>query len=121
MGGQAVSLRSCTAIVLEEPMTKDQAIEVLIAHAERCPEPEPRERGYPEDIRDDYNEWRERQAKVNEAVGVLTSRPSETDRYRAHDSSERPHRSALRLPVPLGGQLVRSALYVIADSSADQE
>ena len=54
-------------------MTKDQAIEVLIAHAKRCPEPEPRERGYPEDIRDDYNEWRERQAKVNKAVGVLTS------------------------------------------------
>lgn len=59
-------------------MTKDQAIEVLIAHAKRCPEPEPRERGYPEDIRDDYNEWRERQAKVSEAVRVLTSRPSET-------------------------------------------
>ena len=50
MGRQAVSLRSCTAIVLEEPMTKDQAIEVLITHAKRCPEPEPRERGYPEDI-----------------------------------------------------------------------
>ena len=78
MGRQAVSLRSCTAIVLEEPMTKDQAIEVLITHAKRCPEPEPRERGYPEDIRDDYNEWRERQAKVSEAVRVLTSRPSET-------------------------------------------
>lgn len=53
-------------------MTKDQAIEVLIAHAKRCPEPEPRAHGYPEDIREDYREWRERQAKVNEAVTVLT-------------------------------------------------
>lgn len=71
--GQAVSLRSCTAIALEEPMTKDQAIEVLLAHAKRCPEPQPRLYGYPEDIREDYQEWRERQAKVNEAVSVLTS------------------------------------------------
>lgn len=54
-------------------MTKDQAIEVLITHAKRCPEPQPRLYGYPEDIREDYQEWRERQAKVNEAVSVLTS------------------------------------------------
>ena len=58
-------------------MTKDQAIEVLIAHAKRCPEPEPREHGYPEDVRDDYNEWRERRAKLWEAVAVL-SVPFET-------------------------------------------
>ncbi len=61
-------------------MTKDQAIEALIAHAKRptnakptpCPEPEPRERGYPEDVRDDYDKWRERRAKVAEAVAVLS-------------------------------------------------
>ena len=53
-------------------MTKDQAIEVLVAHAKRCPEPEPSAHGHPEDFRDDYDEWRERRAKVNEAVAVLT-------------------------------------------------
>ena len=53
-------------------MTKDQAIEVLIAHAKRCPEPEPSAHGHPEDFRDDYREWLERRAKVNEAVSVLT-------------------------------------------------
>lgn len=50
-------------------MTKDQAIEVLLAHAKRCPEPAPHSHGYPEDVRDDYNE---RRAKVTEAVVVLS-------------------------------------------------
>ena len=49
-------------------MTKNEAIEVLIQHAKRCPEPVPRAHGYPEDARDDYNEWRERVGKVDEAV-----------------------------------------------------
>jgi len=42
-------------------MTPNQAIEVLIAYVKRNPEPEPREHGYPEDISEDYREWRERQ------------------------------------------------------------
>lgn len=58
-------------------MTKDQAIEVLVAHAKRCPEPEPREHGYPEDVQDEYREWKERCATINEAVVVLTSKPVE--------------------------------------------
>lgn len=49
-------------------MTKNEAIEVLIQHAKRCPEPEPRAHGCPEDVRDDHNEWRERVGKVDEAV-----------------------------------------------------
>lgn len=35
-------------------MTKNDAIEVLIQHAKRCPEPEPTAHGCPEDIRDDF-------------------------------------------------------------------
>lgn len=53
-------------------MTKDQAIEVLVNHVKNHPEPAPSAHGHPEDFRDDYNEWRERRAKVTEAVVVLS-------------------------------------------------
>ena len=73
-------------------MTKDQAIEVLIAHAKRCPEPEPRERGYPEDVRDDYQEWRERRTKVAEAVAALSVGESPIAKF-LEWSTERPTES----------------------------
>lgn len=37
-------------------MTKNEAIEVLIQHAKRCPEPEPRAHGCPEDVRDEIGD-----------------------------------------------------------------
>lgn len=51
---------------------KDQAIEVLVNHVKNHPEPAPSAHGHPEDFRDDYDKWRERRAKVAEAVAVLS-------------------------------------------------
>ena len=53
-------------------MTEKEAIRILVNHAKRCPETAPTPHGHPEDYRDDYNEWKERYAQVNEAITVLS-------------------------------------------------
>ena len=53
-------------------MTKEEAIQILIKHAQRCPEPFPKPHGYPEDYKDEYEEWKIRCYNKNEAIKVLT-------------------------------------------------